>query len=178
MTAPMQSLSVWESLSVIEQRREARHLARHLPAGWAFVGINSYSLGGQQHRIALFSWCGTRFALIPGGDALLGYDRQRPYRPVPSEHEDQVISTQVHPDTFHTLLHKHCTPLRHVSLKPFLFQIKAKPLDPKSHALAFGRRRGGTTVQFFFPADVAAQLSQEGFRLPTSACVLTPAAQT
>ena len=67
MTSPMQSLSLWDSLSVNEQRREARSLVSHLSAGWTFREIGSYILGGQQHRIAVFSWHRMRFALIPGG---------------------------------------------------------------------------------------------------------------
>src|SRR5262249_46347015 len=88
--------------------------------------------------------------------------------PVASWQPDPVCSTQACGDEFADLLDKHCTPLRYVTLRPFLLQVKAKPLDPATEAVAWGSRRGGATVQSFSPTDIAAQLSHDGFRLPTS----------
>ena len=75
----LDALEHWDALDSAEQQLLARQVAGHLPAGFRFVAVQSFRLGAQSHSVALFDFDGARFALIPGGQATLGYDPAHPF---------------------------------------------------------------------------------------------------
>lgn len=68
------SLDYWERLSETEQEALARRLAKGLPGGFSFQGLQTFELGGLSRRIAIFSGAGAEFAFVPGGEATIGFD--------------------------------------------------------------------------------------------------------
>ncbi len=59
---------------------------REHPA-FEFIAIPRHAQGDQAHEVTFFDWCGIEFALIPGAEAVLGYDRDHPWVPSPEENE-------------------------------------------------------------------------------------------
>src|SRR5437763_192593 len=74
-------LDAWDRLTSLERQRVASEVARGLPEPFALVGLEGHSLGGQSHEVPIFDHEGRRFALLPGNEAVLGYDRRRPFSP-------------------------------------------------------------------------------------------------
>src|SRR4051794_33387091 len=70
--------TVWDRLSPVECEAIARELARALPPPWAFRAVRHQSMGDQARHVAFLDYEGDEFALIPGGPAVLGYDRNTP----------------------------------------------------------------------------------------------------
>jgi hypothetical protein len=153
MTSDLLTLPLWDQLGLEECDQTARAVARRLPAEFRYLGLQSCAVGEQKHRVAFFSWQRRTFALVPGADAWLGYDRDRPFQPSAAQREawqearlwdENLPELDVHLDV-------HLTPLRNVAVEPFLMEVKAAD-NPRrtSHA------------------GVTANLARDGFRLPTS----------
>src|SRR5262245_59894093 len=68
-------LSVWDQFTQSEASAVAQALERCLPAPWRFTEVAWHELGDQRRFVAFFDHRGARFALIPGGEATLGYER-------------------------------------------------------------------------------------------------------
>src|SRR5262249_55950941 len=81
------SLSDWDQLSSVDQEEIARVLAARLPEPFVYVGIELCAMGDQAHCVAFFDYNGVWFALIPGGEVTLGYDRAMPFQPTPAQAE-------------------------------------------------------------------------------------------
>ncbi|WP_201390088.1 SUMF1/EgtB/PvdO family nonheme iron enzyme [Ktedonobacter sp. SOSP1-85] len=150
----LQNLYLWDERSLSECEEIAHFIAAFLPHTFQFTRVEAYTVGIQQHQIALFEWRGTSqgtpclFALIPGGTVTLGYDRNQ--RLVPSEElvcEWQEYNLEYHGDmvtidgdlvkdilpanykAFSTYLDNHSLPLRTVTLAPFLIETVAQEAD-------------------------------------------------
>lgn len=77
----------WEGSTPSERETVARRLARQLPAGFAFDGIERHRMGEQQNHLAVFHQGTSTFALVPGGPVMLGFDAERPLEPTADELE-------------------------------------------------------------------------------------------
>jgi hypothetical protein len=75
------SLEKWQKISLAEREVVARQLAKHLPSGFYFSSIQLYKLGEQQNHVALYKQGNSTFALIPGGEIVIGYDSDRTWEP-------------------------------------------------------------------------------------------------
>ena len=78
-------LETWTRFSSAERKAHAERLARHLPSGFTFQSLHTYTLGEQTHEVAEFKRENATFVLIPGGPITLGYDPDRPWDPTPDE---------------------------------------------------------------------------------------------
>jgi hypothetical protein len=173
-------LDQWDRFELSECEEIAQALDRALPASFRFHKVETCSLSDQNHRVAVFEWAGLPqghhqgfFALIPGGRATLGYDREHPFVPSEQQHESWVNETQqtgMFSRTLDTFLDRTMTPLRQVSLEPFLLEIVAVPLEPPpTYDETLGPKGGwrrstaGSTAE-----KTLRRLSREGFRFPTS----------
>jgi hypothetical protein len=167
----LDALEQWDALEGAQRHRLARQVAERLPTGFRFVAVQSFRLGTQSHSVALFDFDGARFALIPGGQATLGYDPVRPFVP----DAEQLMSWKsfagrwLHEPDYDltTYLRRFLTPLRQVALKPFLLEVVATPLEAPVEGVVRGVpvMTSGTPPTY---RDTVAQLAGGGFRLPTS----------
>jgi hypothetical protein len=173
-------LEQWDRFEPIECEEIARQLDKTLPNSFRFHTIETCSLSNQRHHIAVFEWAGLPegfyqgfFALIPGGQATLGYDRVHPFVPSEQQHESWVQETQrtgMFTGTLDELLDLEMTPLRQVSLEPFLLEIWATPLAPPpiydetlSDGGAWRMSNKPTTFE-----KTLQRLAREELRFPTS----------
>ncbi len=92
----------WNRLSAGEQEAAARRIARSLPDGFVFSRVVPHTFCGQINAIAEFTYRGARFVLIPGGEAMLGYDMSREWQPTPDEARDWQTTAQAY-DLDHTI---------------------------------------------------------------------------
>jgi hypothetical protein len=152
-------LPIWDQFTAREAEFVGRALARCLPAPWAFDGVEFHEMGDQKRHVAFFTWKGTRFALIPGGEVTLGYDRHWPFVPdSESLAEWQRNSKRESDMDWAGFLDRCLTPLRRVTFAPFLLETEAAPCE---------RVRGpGEGVPTF--DELCAALATDGFRPPTS----------
>ncbi len=121
-------LSFWDQFTAPEAEAVGQALARGLPAPWAFVGVEPHEMGDQRRQVAFFTREGARFALIPGGEVTLGYDRGRPFVPdVESLAEWQYYAHSQHENDsdWAAFLDRRLTPLRRAKLAPFLLEVEA-----------------------------------------------------
>jgi len=171
------TLDRWAMLDAAGREAASLALAGALPAAFAFSGIHACALAAQDHEVAFFDYAGSPFALIPGGDIDLGYDCERPFVPT----ERQRASWRATQDEYgcgelEEYLAYYLTPVRTVSLAPFLLEVGAveQGLTPISIDLVLsgGARgqRGGTLYSGIPVAHSAVVdlLAGDGFRLPTS----------
>src|SRR5262245_818083 len=74
------SVSDWADMGDEMARRECEGLARMLPHGLIFSGLEAHAYCGREHRIARFrlreSEEAIEFVLVPGGEMSLGFDGQ------------------------------------------------------------------------------------------------------
>lgn len=203
-------LHLWDQLSPHACEEIARIVEKHLPASFRFLHVETFAAGTQQHHMALFEWMPSTnhppcsFALIPGGAATLGYDRTQrlvPRKDLVQEWQDchlyEIASITgdvqmlrdcfpdlgVYTHTYDALyahMDKVLSPLRTVTISPFLLQISARPAEQffVSYRRYHQQRsmKGRTRVRWFtqsWPPPAPHQgivdlLEREGFRLPTS----------
>lgn len=157
LPVPLQELALWDALSSEERRFVADEIAQSLPTPWHFVRMETHSLGGVAHEIALFDYYDNEFALIPGSqDATLGYDSAHPWIPA-SELLPDIKSTQENiGDDF---IAESMTPIRHVRIAPFLIEVR-----PMQSTWVDEREESDSLEA----VDIAAIYRRDGFRLPTS----------
>jgi hypothetical protein len=190
-------LLLWDTTDEIERVQWAKGFADR-SRGFRFEGIEDCSQGSQHHRIAFFSVSGALFALIPGSTATLGYDRGNPW--IQSDTEQAVWDRSGEAETSGPLpgyISQFLTPLRRVRCRPFLLEVKARPvgerllepddpaIDPEvvarlipgvGGALKSGvdyrlDRDGTLQARMEWPVShdkASAMVARDGFRLPTS----------
>lgn len=172
-------LEQWKQLSIAECEEVARELERRLPERFRFHRVSPCMLGDQKHRVAFFEWEGppegydrSFFALIPGGEAQLGYDRAHPFEPDEQQRAswEQESAPMIH-KTLNEYLDMVLTPLRRVFIEPFLLEVIAHPLAPapvfnEQLGPKGGWKRHPTPL---FHHSVAERIARWGeFRFPTS----------
>lgn len=134
MNTEILQLENWKNLTDKSRLEAARGLTKYLPQGFEFVGLETHAMGDQQHKVAFFDWNPTqllnsdylkgRFALIPGAEVVLGYDRENPFIPSATQREDWQSTESEYEIDLHCYLDQCMTPLREVKIKPFLIEQK------------------------------------------------------
>jgi len=76
MKADHLELTIWDALKPAGREDVARAVSRKHPQ-FEFQEIRPQAQGDQAHHIAFFDWRGIEFALLPGSEAVLGYDPRR-----------------------------------------------------------------------------------------------------
>lgn len=173
-------LEQWDLFGPIECEEIARQLDKTLPDSFRFHTIETCSLGEQRCHIAVFEWAGLPedfhqgfFALIPGGQAILGYDRDHPFVPNEQQRESWVQETQrteMFTGTLDEFLDRTMTPLRRVSLKPFLLEMRATSLQPPpTYDETLGPKGGWRRHRVpLTTEEILQRLAREELRFPTS----------
>jgi hypothetical protein len=171
-------LDRWERFTLSECEKVARELDSLLPAPFHFCKIELCASGDQRHHVAFFEWEGPPegydqafFALIPGGEVTLGYDRERPFVPNQQQYESWIQETESKFGmSLEAFLDEAMTALRHVTIQPFLLEVLATPLASppifdESLSPSGGWKRTMTPISADEPL---LRISKEGFRFPTS----------
>lgn len=173
--SPLPVLEEWKQLSQHMCEGIAKSILARLPESFRFVKVETCQLGAWQHRVAFFEWkplsashSGILFAFLPGTRTVLGYDKMKPFLPSATQWKswrEETAEKGRTPDTLETFLEKHLTPVRQVSLQPFLLQVEATSFDRLPS--------GGDPVRYpgrnyLRRPEVLHILDQERFRLPSS----------
>ena len=122
------SLHYWKSIQDTARVTIARQLVEHLPQGFVFQSLSVCTLGTQRHPAAFFDWNPDRglpgkFALIPGGEVTLSYNREHPFSPTTAQIESwQETQEEYGAADLSDFLNDTLTPRRVVTLRPFLME--------------------------------------------------------
>src|SRR5947208_3224302 len=112
-------LPLWDQLDNAGAGRVARTVEKRLPRPWRLVGVNEHEAGGQKRSVAFFEWKQAEFALVPGGQVLLGYDPSQPPDLTEQDLEDWE-SARSGFGNLEDYIKTTMTALRQVVLAPFL----------------------------------------------------------
>jgi hypothetical protein len=161
-------LAVWDSETDAARKAAAEEVARRLPDGWSLTGLERCALGAVEHQVAVYERDGLRFALVPGGDIELGWDRA-PLQ-VDDARRDQLSEDLMEffgvGESFEEFIDDVMTPLRTVSLAPFLIEVEPRMATDYLTGDIYDYEGEGEGDEY--SSGVAAVLALEGFRLPTS----------
>lgn len=166
---PMENtlLESWDKLSEANQSDVAFQIIELLGSIWQFDGIETHVMGSQKHRIAFYKYSNEKFAFIPGATVTLGYDRLHPFIPNVSQQESWNKSRKDYKlPLLEEFLDDCMTPLRHVTIKPFLIEVQAHLYDISPEV-----EENGMTTKYmtsFKRKDALAATVKDNFRLPTS----------
>jgi hypothetical protein len=150
-------LETWEAATSGERLASVLAVAATLPESFVFDQLATHALGEQSHELAFFEHSGCTFALVPGRlDAVLGYDRSRPYRPTKAQADDWEDVHEEYGCTIEEYLDECLGPLRHATVAPLLIETVARPHD--YHQSGDDQGEGYARVREF---------CGPGFRLPT-----------
>jgi hypothetical protein len=157
-------MTLWDQLDNAGAEAVAQTLEKQLRAPWRLAHVQRYAAGGQQRSVAFFSWKGAEFALIPGGQVLLGYDPSRP-----PDLTEQDLEDWKRAESTYGGLEEHIqttmTPLRQVALAPFLLEVSPRDMmHEPAPELAPGARRSSTITM----GQVRHWACADGFCVPTS----------
>jgi hypothetical protein len=144
------NLPDWNQISPAQRTELAQELSENIP-GFQFTDIQLCELGEKKNFVAFFNWKNIEFALIPGAEVTLGYDRDNPFIPNEAQLEEWEYTREEYGCELNELLNECMTPLRKVAIKPFLIQVTATEFKQD-------RERN----------ELLKQITQEGFRFPTS----------
>jgi hypothetical protein len=164
------TLGRWDQVRSAEQAEVAAAVAARLSGPFRFTGLEDYELGQQRHRVACFTWNEARFALIPGGPATLGY-APGSFRATEVQQQSWEETCRTNPKIaqefprLDSYLEYRLTPLRQVTLQPFLLQVEAEEVELR---LERGRRRHPALTIPLTAAQIQAYIAKDGCRLPTS----------
>jgi len=118
----------WSALASGRREEVARAVAAELPVPFAFAGLHACELDGRTHEAALFNWEDAAFAFVPGGEVTLGYDREHPFAPTDGQRREWASDRREQGlPALDEYLADRLTPLRTVSLQPFLLEVEATP---------------------------------------------------
>ncbi len=192
-------LKIWDTLSEDQKRALAEEIAPTLPSPFKFKDLQTFAQGDQHHTVARFDSNGVTFILIPGSDpAVLGYDPDQPLQPEPLALWQRMVEQFNIEITLAQYISNMSTPLRTVSIAPFLLEeqsweagLEWLPLDHP--AIRDNIPAPGTSTQIYSAnqdpikiyttsegqsyacrmhwkrqAEMVELLAKEGFRLPTS----------
>jgi hypothetical protein len=130
----------WNAISSSERNALAKQLAHQLPTGFQLHSLQTYTLGNKTREIAEFSFDRAQFTLIPGVEAVLGYDASRPWEPTSEELESWNQSAEEYGIkwTIHEHIGRATLRPRKVVLRPLLMETIAsevcwKPLPAEDH---------------------------------------------
>lgn len=161
------TLERWDRTTSDEKRVVASRLEQVLAPKFRFLSLETSLLGDQRHTLATFATGDLTFTLLPGYVGELGYDPARQALPADLtwEYDEFMAMTGTQTDnTFADYARTALTPLRSVTLRPFLVQTRPTSLE-RRHQQADGR---WFVDQAPPRTDLLAQIATEGFRFPTS----------
>jgi len=135
---PLRDLSVadWARMSDELARRECESLARTLPHGLEFAGLQGHSYCGLGHRVARFSITEVaglaHFVLIPGGEVRLGFDGEdfKPRRPQLESFAQSAEEYDLNPSIWR-FVDSQTTAPRRIYLRPMLIEVEAREVEPR-----------------------------------------------
>lgn len=159
-------LKQWDDASEHEQEWVVQRIAGALAPKLAFQRFETYSLGDQRHRIAIFQWRTIEFALLPGYCGSLGIDTASILNLI-RPHISQGLSgtgAEAKAAQWMDYLARVLTPIRSVALLPFLVQRVPESLE------VLQQQPDGGYLALPSPThdDTLAAIRQKGFDLSTS----------
>ncbi len=164
MIHALSDLNRWDELQPDSRKEIVQQVSRHLPPPWRFKRISDCELGEQKHAIAFFKWKDSTFALIPGGRVTLGYDRRKPFRPTEEQREEWQHTEEEYGMSLKEFLDHYMTPLRKITILPFLLEVDAQPIG----LIPIPEVPGAFEEKWLSYQEVEKAVAEEGFRLPTS----------
>src|SRR5579884_3359542 len=161
----------WDKLSLRECEEVARSLDEQLPPTFRFHQVETHTCGLQRRNVAFFEWStGTPnhgnafFVFIPGGQFLLGYDREYLFVPTFEQSKSWREETELESGMRLSQYLETClTPLRSVTVEPFLLEVLATDLSlPRTYHKEWGMwiYEG----KLILHADVLQYIQEDGFR--------------
>lgn len=161
------TLESWDRATTAEKLEVASRLEEFLGSQVRLTGLETHALGDQQHTLAVFARGDLTFALLPGYVGELGYDRARHALPteLASEYAEFMAETAANAEKpIADYVRRALTPLRRVTLPPFLVQMAPTPLE------RLNQQADGTWLLDDGPRwpDVLSEIAADGFRFPTS----------
>jgi hypothetical protein len=152
----------WAQLPLHEKEDVCHEVTKRLPKEVIFRNIFEYSQAGISHSVPVFTWNLLAFSLIFGGEVTLGYD---PLLASPTEAArdswlEETFGDYI-PISLDDFLAKVMSPVRTVTLKPFLLQAIPIRLGANTPDIIYG------SYSFITHQDVTAIVEQEGFTLPS-----------
>lgn len=163
LPAEVLHLAFWDQLNNAGAERVARMLENRLPAPWRFVRVQEHEAGGQHRSVAFFEWKEAEFALVPGGQVLLGYDSSQPPDLTEQDWQDWEI-VKPHYGNLEDYIKSTMNPLREVALEPFLLEVMSREMDREPiPGQTFGHRSVTITMR-----QVRDWACTGGFSIPTS----------
>ncbi len=132
----LRELSQWDAASSAARRAAADAVLERLTPGWSLKGLRQCALAEHHHEMAIFEYDDAEFALIPGAEVTLGYDRDDPFVPTAAQlesfmecdffydfpDEDPLDALREHFDLC-------LTPLRTVRFGPMLVESTAQRVN-------------------------------------------------
>lgn len=144
------NLPDWNQISPAQRKELAQELSESLP-DFEFTEIKLCELGEKKNFVAFFDWKNIEFALISGGEVTLGYDRDNPFIPNKAQLENWKYTREEYGLELNEFINICFTPLRKVTIKPFLIQVTATEFKQDCER-----------------SELLQQIAQDGFRFPTS----------
>ncbi len=158
-------LADWDQASGQERNRVAQSIADTLAPRFLFQGLELCALGDQRHWVAMYTWRGIGFALLPGYHGVLGFDAEAALALT----REAFLRCYAADDREHTLadwqdyLHSTLAPVRTVSLSPLLVQRTATSLQVLEPIAGGMLLREGPTRE-----EIVALAHADGFRLASA----------
>ena len=115
-------LDVWDQFTQAEAEAVAQALERCLPAPWRFGEVAWFEMGEQRRFVAFFDLEVARFALIPGGEVTLGYERGS----LLLRGQQRQLWDEAGAEwgwDLDKMLDGALTPLRRLAIRPFLLEV-------------------------------------------------------
>ncbi|APR75914.1 Hypothetical protein A7982_01261 [Minicystis rosea] len=182
------TLARWDALTDAARDSIARALQPSLPAGFRFEGLERHACGDVAHTVAFFTGGGSRFALIPGGEVALGWDRAQRPRFTKEQLESWNETEEEYGISLDAFLDASLTPARIAVLAPFLIDthpniLGRTPIDAPDLVAEGGNRlvfSGGSVTrvsddgggprayreEWLTRAEARAEMEAQGFMLP------------
>lgn len=152
-------LALWDRLDLAGAERVAHEVARRLPAPWRLIRVQEHEAGGQRRPVAFFRRRKAEFALIPGGEGMLGHD---PSHPPDLTEQDLEDWEQAGYGGLEEYIKGVLVPLHPVTISPFLMAVKSREMGFERISKSAKRSVRITA------AEARARICSHGYSLPTS----------
>lgn len=144
------NLPDWNQFTPTQRTDLAQKLSKNIP-DFQFIDIQFWELGEKKNFVAFFDWKNIEFALIPGAEVTLGYDKINPFILNEAQIKSWEFTRQEYNLELNHFLNLCLTPLRKVTIKPFLIQVTPTELTQERERI-----------------ELLEEITIEGFRFPTS----------
>jgi hypothetical protein len=146
------ALPVWDQFDASTAEAVARSVERCLPEPWRYARVAWHVVGDQRRHVAFFDWNRTEFALIPGGEVTLGWNRGDRSQFDPALVLDAQADLSQNSDDYDIwqYLNDHLSDYRTRAIPPLLAEIGLRSRKAADHTRELR------------------EWSTHGFRLPTT----------